>query len=163
MKLFKIDESIRALLDEIEHTDDPSLQAALELAIDDARGARDEKIKGVVAYVKELKADISVISDTMGQLEGRRTTLENKAKRLEGYIAHAVGEGTRWESPDGIHAIAWRKSERLAVIDEALIPVQYMRERLSYEPMKDEIKRDIKGGATVPGCSIEVKQNMQLK
>lgn len=62
-----------------------------------------------------------------------------------------------------INELSYRKSEAVVFTDEALIPAEYKKEKLTISVDKTEIKKAIKAGAEVPGAEIEVRQNLQIK
>lgn len=62
-----------------------------------------------------------------------------------------------------INELSYRKSEAVVFTDEALIPSEYKKEKLTISVDKTEIKKAIKAGAEVPGAEIEVRQNLQIK
>jgi hypothetical protein len=70
-------------------------------------------------------------------------------------------EGEKWVK--GVHSIGWRKSESVKVIDDILIPTAYMRETITYEADKQKIKTALKAGEIIPGTTLEIKNNIQIK
>lgn len=62
-----------------------------------------------------------------------------------------------------INELSYRKSEAVIFTDEALIPAEYKKEKLTISVDKTEIKKAIKAGTEVPGAEIEVRQNLQIK
>ena len=62
-----------------------------------------------------------------------------------------------------INELSYRKSEAVIFTDEALIPAEYKKEKLTVSVDKTEIKKALKSGTEVPGAMIEVRQNLQIK
>lgn len=62
-----------------------------------------------------------------------------------------------------LNELSYRKSEAVVFTDEALIPAEYKKEKLTISVDKTEIKKAIKAGTEVPGAEIEVRQNLQIK
>jgi hypothetical protein len=91
----------------------------------------------------------------------KQGAMENKIRHFESYIAHCLGEGNKWGN--GLFNISWRASESVNVTDLTEIPANYLREKLSYEPDKDLIKKDLSIGAEIPGVEIVKKMNIQIK
>ncbi len=59
-------------------------------------------------------------------------------------------------------SLSYRKSESVEV-DEENLADEWMNEKITYTPDKARIKAAIKEGESVPGASIVVKQNLQIK
>ena len=62
-----------------------------------------------------------------------------------------------------INELSYRKSEAVVLTDEAVIPAEYKKEKLTVSVDKTEIKKALKAGTEVPGAVIEVRQNLQIK
>ena len=62
-----------------------------------------------------------------------------------------------------INELSYRKSEAVVLTDEAVIPDEYKKEKLTVSIDKTEIKKALKAGTEVPGAVIEVRQNLQIK
>ena len=65
----------------------------------------------------------------------------------------------------GTFTLSYRKSEATNIVDESLIPSQYLKtpEPPAPKPDKTAIKEAIKAGTLVPGAEIETRQNLQIK
>ena len=62
-----------------------------------------------------------------------------------------------------INELSYRKSEAVVLTDEAVIPAEYKKEKMTISIDKTEIKKALKAGTEVPGAVIEVRQNLQIK
>ena len=62
-----------------------------------------------------------------------------------------------------LNNLSYRKSESVSILDEALIPEEYRKEKVTKTIDKVSIKDAIKSGKDVAGASIEEKQNLQIK
>ena len=62
-----------------------------------------------------------------------------------------------------INELSYRKSEAVVLTDEAVIPAEYKKEKLTISVDKTEIKKALKAGTEVPGVMIEVRQNLQIR
>ena len=62
-----------------------------------------------------------------------------------------------------INELSYRKSEAVIFTDEAAIPSEFKKEKLTISIDKIEIKKAIKAWTEVPGAVIETRQNLQIK
>ena len=63
----------------------------------------------------------------------------------------------------GSASISFRKSEQVAIDNEADLPEEYKREIVTIKPDKTAIKSAIKAGKGIPGAHIEECINIQIK
>lgn len=121
---------------------------------------REEKIEGVALAVKELRADIdaykaekSVFSDKIKRAE----------KQVEGYLKwlENATQGRKYHSARV--DISYRSSEAVDILDERMVPAEYIKWKTEESPDKTAIKQAIKAGIEVEGCRLVQKQNIQVK
>ncbi len=93
---------------------------------------RRQKIRNCIAYAKNLKKIIKTIKDEVNSLTERLNKIEKVEERFIGYLQRNLLPGEKYD--DGIHSISWRSSEHIEIDPNIDLPVQYLREKLSYEP-----------------------------
>ena len=59
--------------------------------------------------------------------------------------------------------ISYRKSESLEILPSAIIPSEFIKTEIVEKPKKAEIKKELKSGAIIEGCSLITNANIQLK
>ena len=125
---------------------------------------RDEKIENICLWVKNLRAEASAIKAEEKTLADRRKAKENKADRLEDYVALNL-DGAKFETPRV--KITWRKSESVEILDESKIPDEFLDISTVRKPVKAEIKKYLKGiegsDETCEWARIDVKNNIGIK
>ncbi len=117
----------------------------------------EKEIENIALWIKNMKAEANAIKEEKQSLAKRQQVLENKidsvSNFLQGYLA-----GKKFETSKVV--ISYRASESVEV-DMDLVPKKYLR--VKYEADKETIKQMLKEGKKVKGCSLESKQNMQIK
>lgn len=135
-----------------------------EAELDELQMAREDKIENLCLYAKSLRAEASAIKDEEKNLADRRKAKENKADRIEDYVARNLN-GQKFETPRV--KVLWRKSESVEILHEDAIPERFLDIRVVRSPMKPEIKKELKKaeakGEEIPWARLNVKQNMNLK
>ena len=125
---------------------------------------RDEKIENICLWAKNLRAEANAIKEEEKSLADRRKSKENKADRLEDYVALNL-DGAKFETPRV--KIMWRKSESVEILDESKIPDEYLNISVVRKPIKAEIKKYLKGiegsDETCEWARIDAKNNMSIK
>jgi len=162
MLLYEITERYRDLLSNLEIDEETGeLLNAEELEIAEAEFA--EKAESYALHIKNLRAEAEAIKAEAQALTERRKSIEQKTELLGDRLQAAMLATGKTKFETAKVALSFRKSETVNITDEDMIPVNLMREKVTYEPDKAEIKKRIKSGEDVPGASIEEKQNLQIK
>ena len=152
--LYEIDQGILGCIDlETGEVIDPERLESLQMA-------RDLKLEGVACWIKNLLSDADAIKAEKDALADREARCRKKAEDLKKWLAEALG-GQKFSTAKC--AVSFRKSTKLEVLDEDIIPRAYMVETVSYKPDKQLIKEILKDGQTVMGCCLVENQNIQIK
>lgn len=156
MTLFEINEAIANFEFEIDEESGEILNINV---LDDLELDRNVKIENIACYVKNLRADSAAIIEEARKMKDRADVLDRKADRLEDYLAHNLN-GEKFETPKC--QITWRKSSRVDVANDALVPDRFCAIRTVRTPNKTIIKKAIKNGETVNGCSLIETNNIHI-
>lgn len=158
MNLYEIDQAILNCVDaETGEIIDADALNALEME-------RDAKIENVALWIKNLLSNADQMKAERDALAKRERSARNKAESLKRYLsAHLNGKG--FDSPRV--AARFRESEAVEVSDVGEIAKmddadQYLK-YADPEPNKAAIKRALKNGVKVPGCSLAKRRYIQIK
>ncbi len=152
--LYEIDQGILECLDmETGEIIDPERLESLQME-------RDQKIEGVVCWVKNLLSDAEAIKAEREALADREAKCRKKADSLKVWLEKAL-EGQKFNTAKC--AVSFRKSETVEVADIALIPAELLRVKTTVEANKAAIKALLKEGQDVVGCCLIENQNIQIK
>lgn len=153
MKLWEIDERIRECVDPEtgEIIDDAALDA---LAI-----AREQKVEGVALWCKELNYEVDALKAEKSKLDARIKTAENKIKGIKGWLEFATGE-EKFTTPKVV--VSFRRSSAVVIDDQDKIPIKFIKEEITYTPMKVELKKALANGA-IPGCHLQENVSVIIK
>ena len=158
MTLYQINEQLR---NAIEFGCDPETGEIIDTAAMEAlEMARDEKIENICLYIKDLYAEADAIYNERRALEEREKASEKKADSLSRYL-QAMLDGEKFKTARC--AVSYRKTQSVNIVDENLIPNEYLRFKTTSAPDKTAIKDAIKAGKDVPGATLEERQSMTIK
>ena len=118
----------------------------------------EKKIEGLCLWVKNLDAEAAAIKEEEDALKDRRVRKENKAKSIRNYIQDFL-KGAKFETPKV--AIYYRKSQSLEVLENAVIPDEYLEVKTKVKTA--ELKKAVKGGLELEGVYLLEKSNMSIK
>ena len=121
---------------------------------------REQKLEGVALWIKNLKADAAAYKAEKDAFAEREKQTKAKAEKLSEWLTGALnGEKMNTNRV----AVSFRKSESVKITDIDAIPNQYIVETVTESPDKAAIKTALKKGFDVPGCELELKNNIQIK
>jgi hypothetical protein len=161
MRLYEIVIDLETLLEAYNATEDDTERQAIADKIAALEISQDEKLNGCCKWLQKLRAESKAIKEETNRLMVKQGIKDNEIRRFENYISRCLGEGNKWDN--GIFRISWRESQSVQVTDPSLIPGNYLRENLSYEPDKVLIKKDLEIGADIPGVELVKKQSIQIR
>ena len=161
MTLYEIASEYQNALDNIQINEDGEIINSEE--IEAAAGEFDAKTEAIACYIKDLEAFADNLKAEKDALDQRMKSAAKKAEWLRGYLAgnmHVVGK-TKFETTKC--KLSFRKSTSVNVIDESLLPADYMTEKVTYTPNKTLIKDALKHGIVVAGAERVEKESLQIK
>lgn len=169
MTLYDIDAQIAALEDAAE--DDMLIDAetgeliSVSQALDALRMERETKIENVACWVKNLSAEADAIREEENRLVKRRKAAETKAANLKAWLLAAMTreDGTTDKLKTGRVMVSVKRNPPSTVVDDALLPSTYKVAKITYQPNKELIKRELLAGGEVPGAHLEYGRSVIIK
>jgi len=162
ISLYTATNNLAELLDQV----DPET-GELPEGLDFAQVVFDKKAEAVVAYILEVRSVVASIKAREVELWERRQAMQNRVEWLEKYLSEnmaRLGIKKIAALDNTFEAVLYvGRDECLQVNDAAKIPAQYMREKVSFEPRKTEIKAALKRGEQVPGVEIYKADRLTIK
>ncbi len=152
MKLYDIQDAILNLVDD-ETGEVTNVEMFEQLQMEE-----DEKIENIALWIKSLDAEAKAIRDEEKSLAERRAVKEKKAQSLKDFLAKYL-DGRKVETPR--MKIGWRKSEKVVIENEEMIPEMYTKLVKSID--RTELKKALKEGIEIEGARIEHNNNIQIK
>lgn len=163
MNLFQIDEAIAncVKLDDREDYIDVSTGEIIDIqALDALKMEKEKKLRNIGCWVLNLKAEEQAIADQIKKFTARKQAIHNKIESLQNYTAAALN-GEPWKCTECEYK--WRMTESVQFNgDIKAVPVEYLRLK---EPELDKakIKKALKSGVVIAGCTLEKKNSMSIK
>jgi hypothetical protein len=129
-------------------------------ALDALLMQRDEKLEAVALWIKNLQSDALAYKAEKEAFAARQKAAEDKVESLKRYLADAL-QGQKFSTAKC--AVSFRKSEKVDILDASLVPQDFMKEKVTYEPDKTAIKAAIKAGQEISGCKLIESNNPTIK
>lgn len=121
---------------------------------------RTLKVENVALWIKNLESDALAFKAEKEAFEEREKRAAKKVEGLKQWLAFALN-GQQFSTKRC--EISFRRSERVVVNDETLLPPTLRNQRIEYTPNKVAIKELLKSGVEVAGCQLVEKINPTIK
>lgn len=154
MNLFEIDRQISECVD-FETGEIIDIEKLEALTME-----RDAKIENVALWIKNLEADAKALDEQEKAFKERKEKAKKKIDGLKKYLAGAL-DGQKFSTSKCV--VSFRKSTKVNVLDESIVPAEYMTEKVTREPNKTAIGDAIKAGMEIPGCELVQNINPAVK
>lgn len=169
MTLYDIDAQIAALdgaaEDDMLIDEETGELVSVSQALDALRMEREAKLENVACWVKNLSAEADAIREEEDRLFKRRKAAETKAANLKSWLLAAMTreDGTTDKLKTGRVAVSVKRNPPSTVVDDALLPSTYKVAKITYQPNKELIKRELLAGGEVPGAHLEYGRSVIVK
>lgn len=115
------------------------------------------------ARIKNIEAEIAGVKSVVEPLIDRLNHLESKLERARAELLKLMDSVNIKEIKDDRFIIKVRSSEFVKVANKEFLPKEFLRETTVLTPDLQSIKFEIKRGAKIEGCSIEVRNHLTIK
>lgn len=152
--LYEIDQQIMSCVD-MDTGEIIDMDKLSELQIE-----RETKLESVALWIKNLKAEEAALKAEKDAFAEREKQTKAKREKLSEWLTGALN-GEKMSTSKV--SISFRKSESVKISDIDAIPMNYIVETITESPDKVAIKAALKNGLDVPGCELELKNNISIK
>lgn len=160
MKLFDIAQEIEACVIDGDNAVNTETGEVIDwAALDALQMDFNEKAENIALWIRNLDVEIEGVKNQKIIFAARQKVAENKRDFLKKYLATCL-QGQSFKT-DRVK-VGYRKSEVVTVRNIEDVPTEYLKYTAPTVD-KTAVKKELKAGNTVPGCVLEVKQNIQVK
>lgn len=127
-----------------------------------------DKLDAIAWLINDTEKDLAIYNhelEKMADIKKERDKAKARVDRLQEYVGYIVANSGSAKVRTDKHVYSKRKSEKVEFSDQALIPDQYYKEKVTVkrEPSKTDIKKAIKAGQDVPGAYIATNYKGVIK
>ena len=166
MRLYEYDVEIQNLLETVdpetgELPDDTFTR--LEEIMKERQITLGEILDDMALAYRNATAEAISAKAEKQKLDDLRAKAENRAEAIKRRIDDMMQRnGLDKHAGDRMVKLSYRKSERVEITDESVIPTSYMIPQPA-TVNKTSIKQALKMGAAIPGAKLVTAQNLQIK
>lgn len=123
-----------------------------------------EEYMNKVSYKRqEISMKLAWLKDEQARIQSLVESKEKELKRMDNFINFLMQSFQKDKLETNLYKISYRKSESVEIINEEMIPQEFMKEKTTVAPDKTAIKEALKNWAEVPGATIKINNNLQIK
>ena len=165
--LYEIDSNIQAIIDSIyEASEDGEVNEVDFTALEELQAERKVKLENIALYIKNCDAEAAAIQAEINTLKSRMERLERKSEGLRGILLNSmIANGDKeLSSPRFVAKI--RTSKATEIIDESLIPDEFIRvitKEPERKPDKAAIKKAIEAGQEIAGAKVVINNKVNIQ
>ena len=163
MNLFEIDSEITACIkreDSDEYINTLTGEILDAEALDNLKMEIPRKLENLGRWMLNLEAEEKAYADQEKRFKERKDSVKKKRESIKSYVG-AFLNGKPYKCTD--FEFKWRKTESVAFNGDIYkVPEDYLRYK-EPELDKTKVKKALKDGIEIPGCSIEVKNSLSVK
>lgn len=162
MKLYEINKQLERLLelDEERLVDTETGEILSAEQVDELVMAREEKIEGCLLFVKNKLAEAEALKAEIEKLTARMKAAKNKADWCKEYVRLELN-GEKFSTAKV--AVSYGKSKLVHIDEEAALPEEFVRTKVTVEADKVALKKALEAGVVIPGVELIEKQTLRIK
>lgn len=162
--LYELSDAIRQVIDRGFALNEETGEITFdETNLDELRLMFHDKAEACALYVKDQRALAKAIRDEERSLAERRRSAERRADRVERYLLAHIDElpDRRLETPRV--ALSTRRSTAVEVVNDGMVPDEYMTCKITKTVNRDAIRKALKAGESVPGCQLDERTHVIIR
>lgn len=167
MKLYELSTQYRTLVDILEAAQSGEEVADLEVikdTLDAIEGAIEEKADSIARIMAELSSVELAISAEVERLSKRAATIKKQKESLKSYLMAAMETAGKEKFKTNLYSYSIRNnSPSVQIVDESLIPAEYIRTKIETAPDKKAIAELLKQKIEVAGCALVQSRTVTIK
>lgn len=162
--LYQIDQYTQAAIEKLNAMEGDVSEVVIRDTIEAVKGELNVKRQSVAAYIKNTMFDIEAMKQYKKNMDNRIKKAESLIERLKSSLLWSMEKSGDTKVESSELTIYLKNNPPCVVVNnEDLIPHEYMREIVKYDPDKDRIKNALKLGVDIPGAHLETKKRIEIK
>lgn len=132
--------------------------------MDGLQGDINEKGKAVAFYIRNYSSAIRELREEENRLAKRRRGFQSQMEWFRGYLLENMVRSGISQIKSPFFTVSTRKCPpRPVVVDEGLVPQEYIKVVEMVSVDMEKVKQDICSGIEVPGCRLEQATTITIK
>lgn len=157
----KLNELFFAAID--EETGEIRDNETLEELEAELKNALVNKSEGIIKVIRNQESDLEMITAEIERLTNLKNRIKKEIENFKSYIKFNMKKMDIKKIETSLGNISLRQSTATEIYDEASLPKEFLKEKITYTPSKTEIKKAIESGQEVKGARLVVNTSLTIK
>lgn len=149
--------------DDILSNEEGLTEEVIEAIKDDILDDIKLKGDGVAKWLKSEESALELMTAERKRLQEAEKKRKAKIDRIKEYILNCMEQANLKKIDTSIGRLGWRKSEKVVLLNEDLIPDEYKTEEVKIKISKADIKKALKAGTEIQGATLEEGKSISLR
>lgn len=159
-----IQQEVAAMLSVSDEDLTPEQREAMDAYMDELAKLEADKVDGFGQFLKIQSALAEACKEEAKRLSAKAKAAESRLAYLKELYTTSMRTNGLKNLSGNAYTISVRESEAVAVtVQTEELPELYRRTKTTVEPDKATIKEALKGGLTIPGCTLVKTYSLQVR
>lgn len=127
------------------------------------KNALVNKSEGIIKVIRNQESDLEMITAEIERLTNLKNRIKKEIENFKSYIKFNMKKMDLKKVETSLGNISLRQSTATEIYDEASLPKEFLKEKITYTPSKTEIKKAIESGQEVKGARLVVNTSLTIK
>lgn len=157
----KLNELFLAAID--EETGEIRDNETLEELETELKNALVNKSEGIIKVIRNQESDLEMVTAEIERLTNLKNRIKKEIENFKSYIKFNMKKMDIKKIETSLGTISLRQSTATEIYDEASLPKEFLKEKITYTSSKTEIKKAIESGQEVKGARLVVNTSLTIK
>ena len=158
-QIMNVNKELQDLINQAVDESGEIVDESLLIKHEDLQEHKNNLFLAMAANVLELEGQAEWLDKSIRRIKERKDTLERRAETFKRFISSNLREKL---SNDTVE-ISFRKSSSVKILDDKIIPSEYIKSKVVFDLLKSKMAEDLKAGKTIEGVELLEKSNIQIK
>ena len=127
------------------------------------KNALVNKSEGIIKVIRNQESDLEMVTSEIERLTNLKNRIKKEIENFKDYIKFNMKKMNLKKVETSLGNISLRQSTATEIYDEASLPKEFLKEKITYTPSKTEIKKAIESGQEVKGARLVVNTSLTIK
>ena len=127
------------------------------------KNALVNKSEGIIKVIRNQESDLEMVTSEIERLTNLKNRIKKEIENFKSYIKFNMKKMDIKKIETSLGNISLRQSTATEIYDEASLPKEFLKEKITYTPSKTEIKKAIESGQEVKGARLVVNTSLTIK
>lgn len=127
------------------------------------KNALVNKSEGIIKVIRNQESDLEMVTAEIERLTNLKNKMKKEIENFKTYIKFNMKKMDIKKIETSLGNISLRQSTATEIYDEASLPKEFLKEKITYTPSKTDIKKAIENGQEIKGARLVINTSLIIK